>query len=45
MLKVDQNAPDEIERSRGSITKYRYLTFRDHSSTSRELAYRIEGLR
>lgn len=45
MIKVDQNAPDEHERARGSITKHRYLKFRDHRSTSCDLAYRIEGVR
>ena len=45
MVKVDQTAPDEHERARGSITKYRYLNFRDRRSTSADLAYRIEGLR
>jgi 1D-myo-inositol-triphosphate 3-kinase len=45
MVKVDENAPDEHERARGSITKYRYLDFRDHRSTSKRLGFRIEGIR
>jgi len=45
MVKIDKNAPDEIERQRSSITKDRYLRFRDSRSTSANLAFRIEGLR
>ena len=45
MIKIDQNAPNEIELKRESITKQRYLEFRDKRSTSSKYSFRIEGIR
>lgn len=45
MIKIDDQAPNEQERDQESISKYRYLEFRDSSTTSKKQAYRIEGFR
>ena len=45
MISIDSSAGTEIEMKRESITKHRYLEFRDQRSTSRKLSYRIEGIR
>ena len=45
MIKIDQNAPNEIELKRESISKQRYLEFRDKRSTSSKYSFRIEGIR
>lgn len=45
MVKIDKDAPTESERQNETISKYRYLEFRDSSTTSKKEAYRIEGFR
>jgi len=45
MIKVDETAPTEIEMKRETISKLRYLDFRDCRSTSRKLCFRVEGIR
>ena len=45
MIKVDESAPTEIEMKRETISKLRYLDFRDCRSTSRKLCFRVEGIR
>merc|ERR1712117_448423 len=43
-IKEDLNEPTEIENKTESITKHRYLEWRDCASTSRSLGFRLEGL-
>ena len=45
MIKVDETAPTEIEMKRETISKLRYLDFRDCRSTSRKLCFRVEDIR
>ena len=40
MIKEDTEAPDENEKKTESITKYRYLEWRDCVSSSRSLGFR-----
>ena len=41
MIKEDPEAPDEQERMSEAITKHRYLEWRDNSSSSRSLGFRL----
>ena len=45
MIKIDSTAPTELEIKRESISKQRYLEFRDKRSTSTKFSFRIEGIR
>lgn len=45
MIRIDDTAPSESEMKRETISKYRYLEFRDTRSTTRKLKFRIEGVR
>ena len=36
MVKIDKDAPTESERQNETISKYRYLEFRDSSTTSKK---------
>jgi len=36
MIKIDKDAPTESERQNETISKYRYLEFRDSSTTSKK---------
>merc|ERR1712151_747027 len=45
MLKVQPDAATPEELARGGITKMRYLEFREHSTTSKSLGFRIEAIR
>ena len=45
MIRIDDAAPTECEMKRGTISKNRYLEFRDCRSTTRKLKFRIEGVR
>ena len=44
MIRIDDTAPTESEMKRETISKYRYLEFRDTRSTTRKLKFRIEGI-
>lgn len=44
MLKMDENEPTEEEKENG-ITKLRYMTYREKLSSSRNLGFRVEGIR
>ena len=45
MVRIDETAATELEMKRETISKQRYLEFRDTRSTSRNLSFRIEGIR
>jgi len=44
MDKLDPKAATEAEREAGGITKLRYMQFREQTSTSSTLGFRLEGL-
>jgi len=45
MIKVNPEAPTEEEKQHKGITKARYMTWRDTSSSTSALGYRIEGIK
>lgn len=45
MLKVDASAATEEEKKAGGITKMRYLQFRERSTSSATLGFRIDAVR
>ena len=44
MLKVDPGAPSAEEHEQGAVTKWRYLWWRDTTSSTSALGFRIEGV-
>ncbi len=44
MTLVDPSAPTPSERSSGRITKLRYMTWRESTSSTSTLSFRIEGM-
>jgi len=44
MLKLDPNALSEEDKARGSITKLKWMTWRDDQSTTTSLGFRIDGV-
>ena len=44
LSKEENNTLSEEEIKRGSITKQRYLDWRDHQSTTAKYGYRFEGI-
>lgn len=45
MVAIDSNAVTAEERSMQAVTKLRYMTFREESSSTGKLGFRIEGLK
>ncbi|XP_076056473.1 inositol-trisphosphate 3-kinase-like protein isoform X2 [Oratosquilla oratoria] len=45
MMKVDPNGPSQEEHTAKAVTKLRYMNFRDVTSSSRSLGFRIEALK
>ena len=45
MIRIDPKAPSEKERSEGSITKLRYMDYRDSISSTKSLGFRIEAIK
>ncbi|XP_060063281.1 inositol-trisphosphate 3-kinase homolog [Ylistrum balloti] len=45
MIALDPNAPTESEQKTKSITKLRYMQFREQESSTAEFGFRIEALR
>jgi 1D-myo-inositol-triphosphate 3-kinase len=45
MVRIDPEAPTELERRLGGVTKFRYMQFREKSTTSASLGFRIGGVR
>ena len=45
MVKIDANAPSEEENEAKSVTKLRYMTFRESLSSTSQLGFRIEGVK
>ena len=44
-VRVDPDAPTDLERRLGGVSKFRYLRFREEASTSTKLGFRIDGVR
>ncbi|KAK9518190.1 hypothetical protein VZT92_023502 [Zoarces viviparus] len=44
MMKIDPSAPSEEEHEQGGVTKCRYLQWRDTTSSTSTLGFRIEGI-
>ena len=45
MIRIDPKAPNEKERSEKSITKLRYMDYRDSISSTKTLGFRIEAVK
>ena len=44
-VRVDPDAPTDLERRLGGVSKFRYMRFREEASTSTKLGFRIDGVR
>ncbi|KAK2849013.1 hypothetical protein Q5P01_008847 [Channa striata] len=44
MMKIDPSAPSEEEHAKKGVTKWRYLQWRDTTSSTSSLGFRIEGI-